>query len=75
MSVKAYAYCQDCGDGSTTIIWFKRELDGGEDDFIEYISDGDGLNPRCVLIFESYEAAEAAGIDFSDPENWEKNVY
>ncbi len=75
MNVKAYAYCVDGGDGSSSIIWFKRELDGGEDDYIEYISDGDGLSPRCVLIFESYELAETAGIRFSEPEEWENNVH
>jgi hypothetical protein len=75
MTVKAYAYCVDGGDGSSGIAWFKRELDGGEDDYIEYISDGDGLSPRCVLTFDSYEQAEAAGIRFSEPEEWENNVY
>ena len=71
MTVKAYAYVNDGGDGSYSIHWFKRELDGGEKDYIEGLSDGDGLSPREVLTFESYEVAEAVGIRFSNPEDYE----
>ena len=71
MSVKVYCYVQDGGDGSYSLLWFKRELDGGENDYIEYLSDGDGLGPKLVLTFESYEAAQAVGIRFSAPEDYE----
>jgi hypothetical protein len=65
MSVKAYGYVQDCGDGSYSICWFKVRLeDYVEDDYLEYFSDSDGLNARSVLTFESYEAAETVGIRF-----------
>ena len=60
-----YAYvAKNVGDGSNSILWFTNE--GDEDklkgwDFDTWC-DGDGFGSRCILNFESKEAAIKAGI-------------
>ena len=63
MTVKVYGYVYDGGDGSYSICWFDEPLENYTD-YIEYLSDGDGLSYRAVLTFESVEVAKAAGISY-----------
>lgn len=69
MSVKVYGWLVDGGDGSTSILWVKESdqeamLAYVEGDEYDYFHDGDGETCRAELVFDSYEAAEAAGLDF-----------
>jgi len=61
MTVKVYGYVSDGGDGSYSICWFDEPLENYTD-YVDGLSDGDGLSYREVLTFESIEAANAAGI-------------
>jgi hypothetical protein len=63
MTVDVYGYVSDGGDGSYSIRWFNAPLENYTD-YVDGLSDGDGLSYRQKLTFESYEAAKAAGIKY-----------
>ena len=63
---QVFAYVADSGEGSTSIFWFDKLLT--EEDLEKYeraydtFCDRDGLYPKTVLTFQSYEDAERCGI-------------
>lgn len=65
--VTLYAYVEDNGDGSTSIVWFNKPLEEVYDwkkDFneLEHFIDGDGLHYKQKLVFPSMQAVRDAGI-------------
>jgi hypothetical protein len=66
-----YGYVADGGDGSYSIFWLDGKIeDHTDEDYIEGVSDGDGLSYRSKLTFDSKEAAIKAGIRYEPVLNW-----
>lgn len=64
---QVFAYVADLMDGSTGIYWFDKMLTEEELETYNWaydmFCDGDGLHPKAVLTFRSYEDAERCGIN------------
>ena len=76
--MRVYGYIQNCGDGSNAVTWVEDKDRDKWNDLVDRhlydaYTDGDGLTDRVELIFDSREAAEAAGIKFKDVDALIKN--
>lgn len=68
--MKVYLFVEDLGDGSTGIDFVAEDdMEVFEQRYSEsdYYRDGDGFCAKAVLVFDSREMAELAGIDLYDP--------